>query len=245
MYDDGIEEVEFPTPICPITEPHAKHRIPGTWRDECPGVQGPEIQHDATGDYPCTKCGHRGITKVTTPGCNCIGCEDLEIEDTEIKAETARLMRAGWRNPAAMAASNVARRRARQGAQDVPQRRPERNKCVHGFWIQGGIETCPDGCTKTLADETEQWIAEQVGQLSEGELLMLKGVLDDIAAGRPVEHFEAGTKVYANTWGTTEFIVQGTAPWHENGVVSRKVEIRSASGNLTGHVAPSELRRVS
>lgn len=28
----------FPQPVCPITEPHVRHRIPGTWRDECPGV---------------------------------------------------------------------------------------------------------------------------------------------------------------------------------------------------------------
>jgi hypothetical protein len=47
MYDDGIEGVEFPTPICPITEPHAKHRIPGTWRDECPGVAGDRMDPSA------------------------------------------------------------------------------------------------------------------------------------------------------------------------------------------------------
>lgn len=82
MYDDGIEEVEFPTPICPLTEPHAKHRIPGTWRDECPGIQGPQIQHNATDEYACTECGHRGNGQV--PGCTCIGCDN-----TEIKAETA------------------------------------------------------------------------------------------------------------------------------------------------------------
>ncbi|RKR92698.1 hypothetical protein BDK92_7176 [Micromonospora pisi] len=90
----------------------------------------------------------------------------------------------------------------------------------------------------------DQWIAEQVAQLSENELLMVKGVLDDIAAGRPVEHFAVGTKVYVGSYGTTEFVVQGTAPWHENGVVSRKVEIRSTTGNLSGHVDPRELRRV-
>lgn len=63
-----------------------------------------------------------------------------------------------------------------------PQRQPERNKCVHGFWIQGGIETCPDGCTRTMDDETEQWIAAQVAQLSENELVLIKTVLDEIRA---------------------------------------------------------------
>ncbi len=77
MYDDGIDEVEFPTPICPLTEPHPKHRIPGTWRDECPGVQGPEIQHNAVGDFRCTECGHRGNGQVL--GCTCIGCDDTEM----------------------------------------------------------------------------------------------------------------------------------------------------------------------
>ena len=74
MYDDGIEEIEFPTSICPDTAPHAKHRIAGTWRDECPGVQGPEAQHNATGEYPCTECGHLGNGNV--PGCTCVGCDD-------------------------------------------------------------------------------------------------------------------------------------------------------------------------
>lgn len=31
-------EIEFPTPVCPETAPHAKHRIEGTWRQECPGI---------------------------------------------------------------------------------------------------------------------------------------------------------------------------------------------------------------
>lgn len=39
-------EIEFPTPICPITEPHAKHIIPGTWREQCNGVE--EIKPDVT-----------------------------------------------------------------------------------------------------------------------------------------------------------------------------------------------------
>lgn len=38
MQDDGIDEIEFPTAICPITDPHEKHLIPGTWRQECPGI---------------------------------------------------------------------------------------------------------------------------------------------------------------------------------------------------------------
>lgn len=32
---------EFPTPICHITEPHEKHRIPGTWREQCNGIKEP------------------------------------------------------------------------------------------------------------------------------------------------------------------------------------------------------------
>lgn len=95
-----------------------------------------------------------------------------------------------------------------------------------------------------MYDETAQWIKEQVGQLSKSELLIVKGVLDDIAAGRPVERFEAGTKVYVGTNGMTVFVVQGTVPWHENGVVSRKVQVRSVSGHFSGHVDPRELRRV-
>jgi hypothetical protein len=30
--------IEFPTAICPDTTPHGKHRIAGSWRQECPGV---------------------------------------------------------------------------------------------------------------------------------------------------------------------------------------------------------------
>lgn len=69
-----IDDIEFPTPICSDAMPHAKHRIPGTWRDGCLGVQGPEVQHNATGDYSCTECGHQGRGQV--PGCTCIGCDD-------------------------------------------------------------------------------------------------------------------------------------------------------------------------
>jgi hypothetical protein len=228
------DEIKFPTPICSDTAPHAKHRIAGTWRAECPGVEG---------DDSAAKPGPR---------------VDIAELDAKVVHDALPAHLVGdvsgkhYVKPVKDAPDDICPdcggdclHPAEHGFQRNQERRPERNKCVHGFWIQGGIETCPDGCTKTLADEAEQWIAEQVGQLSETELLMLKGVLDDIAAGRPVEHFEAGTRVYANTWGETEFIVQGTAAWHENGVVSRKVEIRSASGNLTGHVAPGELRRVS
>ncbi len=43
------DEIEFPTPICSDTAPHAKHRIAGTWRTECPGVptQGERDWHTA------------------------------------------------------------------------------------------------------------------------------------------------------------------------------------------------------
>lgn len=40
-------------------------------------------------------------------------------------------------------------------------------------------------------NEAERWIAEQIGRLSKSELLMLKDVLDNIAAGRPVEKTKA------------------------------------------------------
>lgn len=47
MYDDGIEDIEFPTAICPITEPHVKHLIPGTWRQQCQGIVGEYTDADA------------------------------------------------------------------------------------------------------------------------------------------------------------------------------------------------------
>jgi hypothetical protein len=73
MYHE-FEPIAFPTSICPDTAPHPKHLIAGTWRTECPGVQGPEIQHNAAGEHPCTECGHLGNGNV--PGCSCIGCDD-------------------------------------------------------------------------------------------------------------------------------------------------------------------------
>jgi len=73
MYDDGIDEIEFPTPICSDATPHAKHRIAGTWREECPGVEGPAMQHYGTDERPCAECGHWGNGQV--PGCTCIGCD--------------------------------------------------------------------------------------------------------------------------------------------------------------------------
>lgn len=54
-------EIEFPTPICPITEPHAKHIIPGTWREQCNGVEqcGREVVAWPYGE--CTEpTGHAG-----------------------------------------------------------------------------------------------------------------------------------------------------------------------------------------
>lgn len=180
MYDDGIEDIEFPTPVCPDTAPHAKHRIVGTWREECPGVK------------------------------------------------------------------------ATASAKGLPA--DEGPAHLDGCMSEGGIGTCADGCPRFAAiaatrgesqAAVEQWIADQIAQLSENELVLVKTVLDEIRAGRPVEHFMPGTKVYADSWGTAEFIVQGTAPWYdENGVAHRKVEIKSAGGGLSGHVHPSELRRV-
>lgn len=112
--------------------------------------------------------------------------------------------------------------------------------------------TCNQRCQVTLPEIAtrepatgEDWIAAQIAALSNNELLLVKAVLDEIRAGRPVEHFTPGTTVYVDPWGTTEFVVQGTAPYfHENGVVSRKVEVRSKSGGLSGHVDPHQLRRV-
>jgi hypothetical protein len=34
-----MSDDEFPTSVCPDTTPHAPHRIAGTWRTECPGVE--------------------------------------------------------------------------------------------------------------------------------------------------------------------------------------------------------------
>jgi hypothetical protein len=45
MYDDGIEELEFPVSICPDREAgrvHGPHRIEGTWREHCSGVEASE-----------------------------------------------------------------------------------------------------------------------------------------------------------------------------------------------------------
>ncbi len=68
------DEIVFPTPVCTDTTPHAKHRIVGTWREQCPGVEGPVVQHNATDEYACTECGHQGRGQV--PGCSCLGCDD-------------------------------------------------------------------------------------------------------------------------------------------------------------------------
>lgn len=39
MPDDDIDDIEFPKAVCINTQPHPKHRIAGTWRDECPGLE--------------------------------------------------------------------------------------------------------------------------------------------------------------------------------------------------------------
>ena len=31
-------DVVFPEPVCPDGKPHARHRIVGTWRQDCPGI---------------------------------------------------------------------------------------------------------------------------------------------------------------------------------------------------------------
>ncbi len=44
-HEPGCEE-EFPTAICPITEPHATHIIPETTRKECRGIGFNETPHE-------------------------------------------------------------------------------------------------------------------------------------------------------------------------------------------------------
>lgn len=44
--DDGIEDIEFPTAICSVIEPHDKHLIPGTWRQQCQGIAGEYTDKD-------------------------------------------------------------------------------------------------------------------------------------------------------------------------------------------------------
>jgi hypothetical protein len=54
MYDDGIEEVQFPKSICPDHEAgkvHGQHIIAGTWRELCPGITTFEDQK-AAADAP-------------------------------------------------------------------------------------------------------------------------------------------------------------------------------------------------
>lgn len=37
-------------------------------------AERPAPEHNATGDYSCTECGHQGTGQV--PGCTCVGCDD-------------------------------------------------------------------------------------------------------------------------------------------------------------------------
>jgi hypothetical protein len=39
-----------------------------------PPSRTPPVEHNGTGDYPCTECGHRGTGQVL--GCTCHGCDD-------------------------------------------------------------------------------------------------------------------------------------------------------------------------
>ena len=100
-----------------------------------------------------------------------------------------------------------------------------------------GDQTTSDGVA------INEWIARQTAELNESELRVVMGVLNDIAAGRPVEHFAPGTEVYCESWGDIVFIVQGETPWYEDGVVSRKIAI-STTDDISGHVDPQKLRRV-
>jgi hypothetical protein len=57
------QEVEFPTPICPDAEarkPHAAHRIAGTWRDDCPGVEPVVVDGASEGEGEMTEYGMYG-----------------------------------------------------------------------------------------------------------------------------------------------------------------------------------------
>lgn len=33
-----MDDTEFPQAVCSNDQPHARHRIDGTWRQECPGI---------------------------------------------------------------------------------------------------------------------------------------------------------------------------------------------------------------
>jgi hypothetical protein len=72
-----MDEITYPVSICrdqAAGKVHQKHIIVGTWRQECPGVAGPAVEHDATDAHACTQCGHLKTGNV--PGCTCIGCDD-------------------------------------------------------------------------------------------------------------------------------------------------------------------------
>jgi hypothetical protein len=45
--DHNEADIEFPQPVCIEEKPHARHRIIGTWRTECPGRTTREAQHAA------------------------------------------------------------------------------------------------------------------------------------------------------------------------------------------------------
>ena len=120
--------------------------------------------------------------------------------------------------------------------------RPHASHRIAGTWRSQcpGVEV-----EQATFDALGQRIIEQFAQLSDSERLLIKSMMDDLEAGRPVEYFAPGTKVYCDGWGTTVFIVQGVAPWHDDGVVSHKVEIRSVPDTLGGHVYPHMLRRAT
>jgi hypothetical protein len=67
MYDDGIEDIEFPTAICSITDPHEKHLIPGTWRQQCPGVVAAILAMEGVERSVC-RHDHRPIARRTDRG---------------------------------------------------------------------------------------------------------------------------------------------------------------------------------
>jgi hypothetical protein len=109
-----------------------------------------------------------------------------------------------------------------------------------------------DSITTNADPRRANWIEDQLGELSEGELRLVEAVLNEIKERRAdgttdtIEHFPHGTMVRLLGWADTEFVVQGTAPWRDqHDIWRRRVEIRSRDGAFSGHVDPSALSRVA
>lgn len=98
---------------------------------------------------------------------------------------------------------------------------------------------------------TDAWIHEQIGDLTEQELLLVHVVLEEIrerradgTAAEMIEHFPRGTVVHVAHWADAEFIVQGTALQRDERQTWRRlIEVRSPDGSFSGAVSPAELTR--